>query len=230
MESNIGFSGGNNIGIKYAQRYNPDYFLLLNNDTVVEPNFLNELVNLKDYSTDIGIICGRIKFYDMPDKLWYAGGEINYKTGKTIHTGYMQADSQELIKNRFVSFATGCLMLLPKETISRVGLLNEEYFLYCEDTDYCFRVLSEELKILYCGRSCIYHKVSASTGKGSDLQSYYLVRNALILTEKYINMGFKVKVYYFIKYFKLIILGKVKLRTAKEAIYDFYNHKTGKRG
>lgn len=183
---NNGFSGGNNIAIKYAQaELEPDYFLLLNNDTIVDKHFLKEMVNCSKEYSDHAVIGGKIYYYHENNMLWYAGGSYNTDSGFAAHYGYKQIDDGSYSKNLYVSFITGCLMLIPREIIERVGLLNEEYFLYSEDTDYCCRVKNAGYDLVYCAKSIIYHKVSASTGENSPTQQYYMLRNDLYLISKY---------------------------------------------
>lgn len=226
---NLGFSGGNNVGIKHAEKYSPKFYLLLNNDTVVEPDFLKELVTAYKEHPDTGIFTGKIRFYSSPDKLWFGGGELNMRNAGTSHIGYMDTDSENYQKNFWITFATGCLWLLPKKTIETVGLLEEDYFLYCEDTDYCFRVLKAGLRILYVGKSCIYHKVSASAGNESDLQNYYTIRNTFWLVERYLKNKFLIKKYYTLKYLKAVLFNKIKYSVYKSAYSDFKNKITGRR-
>ena len=115
-------------------------------------------------------------FYSLPNKIWYGGGKIEQNNFRVTQYGYMKEVTKNDLKQKTVTFATGCLWLLPKATIENVGLLDDDYFLYCEDTDYCLRILNSGKNILYDGTACIYHKVSASSGDGSDLQKYYNVR------------------------------------------------------
>ncbi|MFM9328706.1 glycosyltransferase family 2 protein [Paenibacillus mesotrionivorans] len=226
---NLGFSGGNNIGIKHSKEYNPDYYLLLNNDTIVEKDFLSILVEASIMNVDAGIVCGRINFYDNRDRLWFAGGKIDFRNIATKHCGYMDFDSEIYHQNSWVSFATGCLWLVPRGTVENVGLLNEDYFLYCEDTDYCLRVLNFGLKILFVGKSRIYHKISASTGNGSDLQNYYMMRNSYILAERYSKRKTYARVYYILKYIKKVLQKKVMFKTFLEAYTDYYHKRFGER-
>lgn len=183
---NNGFSDGNNIAIKYAKaELKPDYYLLLNNDTVVDRQFLKELVNCSHEHADHAVIGGKIYYYYENNMLWYAGGSYSTDSGFAAHYGYKQIDDGSYNKNLNVSFITGCLMLIPREIIEHVGLLDEEYFLYSEDTDYCCRVKNAGYDLIYCAKSIIYHKVSAATGDNSPMQQYYMLRNDLYLISKY---------------------------------------------
>lgn len=163
---NGGFAFGNNIGIKEALEQKAEYVLLLNNDTIVTPNFLDKLVECFYIEHDIGIATSRIMYNDERDKIWYAGGNIDWNNLRAIHEGI----NQNIYKNnekKVVGFASGCCMLISSECLKKVGDLPEDYFMYCEDMDYCIRVREFGYKIIYNSDSVIYHCVSSSGG-GED--------------------------------------------------------------
>lgn len=180
-ESNRGFSNGNNIGIKYAMLFSPKYVLLLNNDTIVDKNFLSELIKTAENNKNVGIVTGKIYYYSNPKKIWYSGGNYNRKNGIT-HTALFDNNVQ---KEKNITFASGCLMLISTKCIKKVGLLSDEYFMYSEDTDYCCKVVDAGFSIIWTPQCVIYHKVSASAGENSLFQQYYLTRNNFIMTKKY---------------------------------------------
>lgn len=227
LDTNLGFSGGNNVGIKFAKdRYDPDYYLLLNNDTVVTFSFLNELLEVYESKLDAGIVCGKIKWFDDKSLLWYDGGEYNSKISKVSHTNYNCSD----IENntiRKVTFATGCMWLIKKDVLFDVGLLSEEYFLYSEDLDYCCRVLKKGYSIYYCPKSLIYHKVSRSTGMMSYNSQYYICRNELYILKKYSENRFLSYLYYFYKTFRRLIIENYSIKPVFKAIVHFI---VGRRG
>ena len=179
---NLGFAGGNNVGIKYTLKKNDcKYVLLLNNDTVVEKNFLSELVKVAKYNPEAKIIGGKILYYDNPNKIWYAGGKLDLWRGSGYHFNIDKKDDR-INGIKEVSFVTGCLMLINKRVFNHVSLLPEEYFLYLEDTDFCYSALCKGFKLYINLDSKIYHKVS-STVSGSNKISpttvYYITRNRL---------------------------------------------------
>ena len=222
--SNDGFAAGNNIGIRFAkEKYNPDYYWVLNNDTVVKPDCLKKLVekSLKS-KKKVGLITGRIMHYYDHDKIDYRGGFFDKKTGMA---GYYNVDS---IHGEEVSFATGCFWLLPRNTINTVGLLSEEYFMYAEDTDYCCRIVQTGYVMLYCDDSIIYHKISASNGVNSPFNQYYMTRNSLYIIQKYSD--FHAEAY--LKFMKKIVMELLrKQRSYKptfDAIVAFMHHELGR--
>lgn len=178
-DTNRGFSAGNNIGIRYAE--NADYYLLLNNDTIVEADFLKKLLKGFESGKDCGITTPQIRYYSEPDKIWYAGGSLNPRTGRTEHYHYNEILSDSNLSSCKVSFASGCCLCIARRVVDTVGVLNEDFFLYEEDAEYCLRVVKAGFEIHFVLSSLIYHKVSATTGAGSTLSQYYSVRNKYYL-------------------------------------------------
>lgn len=229
-EENLGFSGGNNLGIKYAQeKYDPEYYLLLNNDTVITKDTISNLKKGFDFDSKTGIITGKIYYFSEPKTIWAAGGKFNFNTGIADQPELGKIDDGVQYENTCeVSFATGCTMLISKQVINTVGYLEESYFLYAEDTDYCCRVLNAGFKIIYVGKALIYHKVSASTGKQSNMQQYYMFRNNCYIIKKYCNKplyGYARRIYRTIKEMKY---EHYSLRVLYKAWRDFHKGIIGK--
>lgn len=163
-KKNGGFAYGNNIGIKYAMETGAQYFLLLNNDTLVEKDFLDRLVS-SAITVNSDITTCRIMYNSDRQKLWYGGGEIDWFRQRAIHTGINEIyEAATKNQKQEVTFASGCCMLLSKRCVDRIGGLPEEYFMYYEDLDYCQNALNNQLHIVYDPDSVIYHCVSASGG------------------------------------------------------------------
>lgn len=228
-DKNIGFSGGNNIGIRYAaEKYDSDYYLLLNNDTVVSKDAFKELVKGTIVFEKVGIVTGLINYYSKPDTAWYAGGVFNFNTGIADHPiGGMLLENgvDGCYKTTFIS---GCLMLIKKEVIENVGLLDEEYFLYAEDTDYCCRVMNAGYAMVYAPNAVIYHKVSASTGNQSKQQQYYTMRNGCYIIKKYCKYpiyGYARKWY---RVLKDVFRGNADMKAQLWAWHEFRKGITGK--
>ncbi|KAB8288232.1 glycosyltransferase family 2 protein [Bifidobacterium avesanii] len=182
---NLGFAGANNVGIRRGLELDADYFLILNNDTVVEPNFIKPLLEVFRHNSSVGIVTGKIRYYDDRDYLWFGGSYYNDKLLECKIDGLGQPDNDKYSHSKEIPFATGCLWLIPRRVIETVGLMSEDYFLYYEDADYCERVKQAGLKIWYEPKSVIYHKESRSTKKGSPSYNYYNLRNYLIFLKKY---------------------------------------------
>jgi len=241
-KENLGFAGGNNVGIKYALKNGADYILLLNNDTLVEPDFLSELVKIGENDKKIGLIGPKIYFYlsDKPPRVWFAGGKINWLKTRGSHLKYGQADEEYKIlgslSHQKTDYLTGCCLLIKVEVIEKIGVLSEDYFLYYEDTDYCLRAQESGWQCVYAPYAAIWHKISQSSKELSPAYIYYHARNGLMLAKKHDSFGKIILVYLFGLYLALkqiikYIFMPPKRQWAKMVllgIFDFYKGKTGK--
>jgi len=192
-EKNFGFAEGNNIGMRYALKaLNPDYILLLNNDTVVDKRFLDELVKVAESDEKIGIVGPKIYYYNhngQSDVIWFAGGKINYYTGKTPHRGNYERDTGQYNKIEETDYVTGCSLFIKRVIVKEIGMLDEEYFFGHEDIDFCVRASRQGFKIMYAPGSRIWHKYSASLGGQrksiTTVATYYRIRNRFIFLKTY---------------------------------------------
>ena len=186
-EKNYGFAEGNNIAMRYtlkALNLNPDYVLLLNNDTVVDREFLGELVKVAENDEKIGIVGGVVFYYYEPKKVQSFGLERSFLTGKTINK--FKGKNKESIKElNNANYISGCAMLVRSTVLKDVGLLDPTYFLYHEDADFCQRVKNSNYKIIAVPTSYIYHKHSATASKVKEVWFYYGVRNRFIFQKRY---------------------------------------------
>lgn len=234
---NSGFSGGNNLGIDYALKNRADYLLLLNNDTVVDKDFLKILVKEAEENQEVGILGPAIYFFAQPEKTWFLGGSFNWlKTRWTKGRGHLGLDIPVKEKKQKVDFITGCCMLIKKELIDRIGNLDERFFLYYEDVDFCLRARKAGYDCLIVPNSKIWHKISSSVSKlGSPKVLRYHYRNALLLTEK--NAPFLIRIFrhfwaglIFLKQLlKLTILPEAREQSKAiiKGIDDYYKKKFG---
>lgn len=187
---NLGFAGGNNVGIIYAMaKGDCDYIWLLNNDTVVEKNVLMKIVKLVESFKEIGIAGGKIYCYNNPEKLWFAGGHINFLFGGGFHS---YKDKNQNFYNSFdfsteCDFITGCSMLIKKAVLSAFSGFDERFFLNYEDIDFCYQVKKNGWKIRVANNSRIFHKVSGSQKKGSCILLYHVNRSRLVWIRKTIK-------------------------------------------
>src|SRR5258706_5843299 len=180
---NTGFTGGCNAGMRYALKKNAELILLLNNDTVVSKGFLEPLVKILLDNHDVGIVSPKILLYKS-NKIWAMGGKISILTGVTIHIGKNEESEKynHIIQPDFLS---GCAVLIKREAIDKIGLLNDQYFAYYEDVEWSYKARKAGYKIQVIPESIIWHKKSASAGiKGSNkispLQAFFWARNGLI--------------------------------------------------
>ena len=176
-QTNLGFAGGNNIGIRYALKCGADYIWLLNNDTIIDKDALIELIKLAEIDKKIGMVSSKLYCYHDPKKVQYNGEKVVYEG--------MEDVKGELPKP--TNFATGCSLLMRRKFIENVGLLDEDYFLYFEDNDISTRALKAGWKVYYNPYSKIYHKGGASVGGWlkTPLSVYYATRNLLLYCYKH---------------------------------------------
>ncbi|AZT91535.1 glycosyltransferase family 2 protein [Caldicellulosiruptor changbaiensis] len=185
-ERNLWFAGGNNVGIKYALANGADYILLLNNDTIVEKDFLTHMVKTAEEDERIGIVGCKINYYEKRDYIWFAGGKIDWFKFRIKHIGQKEIDRGQYDKKTDITFMTGCCMLIRRKVFEKVGLLPEEYFMYFEDVDFCVRVLEEGFRIIYEPKAKIYHKVGFSSGgEESPFALKWNNRNRILFMKKY---------------------------------------------
>lgn len=220
-EINNGFSAGNNIGIRYALKHNAKYVLLLNNDTVADEDFLSPLIKYADNHPKCGCISPRIYFYYDKSKIWYDGGTFHPFSCRAEHYRYEQYNSDITGINE-AKFISGCCMLIPLHVINEIGLMDEEYFLYVEDTEYCLRISKAGYKMYWDADHHIFHKVSSSTGKKSMLSQYYEIRNRILLSKKYLSLLQRItmKFYDLFFYTHKVISNQYDRKVLCKAMYD----------
>ena len=225
---NSGFAGGNNIGIKKVlDTKRPDFFLLLNEDTVVEKDFLSQMICCFSNDNRVGMISPKIMDYNNKHMVRNAGGHINLTRGTVNVPG--GRDDKRFNKEGFITFASGCCMLIKYDALKEVGLMPEEYFLYYEDTEYCLRFLKKGYKLWYEPGSVIYHKKGGSTITFSPTYQYYYLRGRLMFIKRNFNFINKLTAYpiTFLFAVKSIITGKAQYSNTRQAIVDFFRNKTG---
>ena len=172
QQANSGFAAVNNVGMRRALADGCDWVLLLNNDTVAAPDFLETLLR----QTPAGAVsCPKMLFMDPPDEIWFAGGKVR-------HLGGHEKDGPAFAEKKQVSFITFCCVLLPRQVIEQVGFLDETLFMYCEDVDYCIRLADAGVPLWFLPDARIWHKAGGSAG--GMLSVYYITRNTLYLTCK----------------------------------------------
>lgn len=215
-ETNDGFASGNNIGICLALEKKYRYILLLNNDTIVDIELIDEL---KKYCDDYNVSVPKILYYSDPNKIWYGGGSINTKTGNAKHYNMDRSDVLNLEVNN-CTFATGCCLMMCSSIFDKVGLLNENFFMYCEDTEFSIRLIQNGIKINYVPTAKLWHKVSKSTG-GSDSPfcTYYITRNRLNYLKEYKNY-FKITAYPFSLLSRYVRFLQCTNKNRKKAFMD----------
>lgn len=179
---NLGFAGGNNVGIARAMEAGADYVWLLNNDTVVEPESLSALVKVAEEQPQAGMVGSKVYYYDRPSVLWFAGGFIRpIREGSTYHRGMEEEDTGRYDTIERVDYVTGASLLASTSLVREIGMMLEDYFLYWEEVDWCARAAAAGHENLYVPASRVWHKVGASLGgEQTPTQIRYDARNRLL--------------------------------------------------
>lgn len=235
-KENLGFAGGNNVGIRYALKNEADYIIILNNDTLVDQLFVDEIVKAADSDESAGIVTpkiffakgyefhkGRYKESELGKVIWYAGGSIDWKNVIGNHRGLDEVDKGQFDEDGETQMATGCCSLVKKEVLEEVGLYDDRYFLYFEDADFSERVKKAGYKIMYEPKAIIWHKNAQSTGAGSNLQTYFQTRNRLLFGLSYAPIRSRLALLR--ESLRLILVGRYWQR---RGVIDFYLRNFGK--
>lgn len=206
---NLRFAGGNNVGIRFALDRGAEQIMLLNNDTTVDPHFLVLMTNHLQSAPDIGIVAPKILYFADPTRLWYAGGEISMWSGTMRHIGIRESDDGSFDEPRETDYASGCCFLTKRETVERIGYLDDTYFMYAEDADWCLRARQAGYRIVYEPRARVLHKVSVSAG--GHLSSFKL-RNKFISSMRFFSRYARWYHWIIFPWLNLIINGIAAMR------------------
>jgi len=182
-EKNLGFAGGNNLGIKSARGR---YLLLINNDTVLKDDWnIDSLIRRFDTSARIGMVCPKIRFAWGDCPIQYAGyTSLSRITMRNQSIGFNEPDQGQHDFSHPTPYAHGAAMLTKREVVEHVGLMPECYFLYYEELDWSMKFRQAGYFIWYDSSSTIYHKESQTTGKNSPVKAYYITRNRLLYVHR----------------------------------------------
>lgn len=181
---NLGFAEGNNVGLRRALAGDAEYIMLLNNDTVVAPRMIGDLVAAMEADLTIGVTGPKMLYFDQPETIWCAGNRVDARTGESIRLRAEQADDDRDITLLDVDFITACAICLRREVIEAVGLLDSRFFIYYEETDWCARARASGWRVVYVPQARLWHKVSATMGTTSPATEYYMTRNRLLYLAK----------------------------------------------
>ncbi|MEN6330238.1 MAG: glycosyltransferase family 2 protein [Methanobacteriaceae archaeon] len=218
-DRNQGFAEGNNLAIEFSiQNLKPDYILLLNNDTVVEEEFLTELVKAAQNSDQIGFAGPKIYYYDYQgrkDVINFAGGYLNLNTGHSQSIGVGEVDTGQYDTLRRVDYVEGSCLLVKTPVLEEIGLLDPSFFAYWEETDLCTRGHQAGYDSVMVPQARIWHKISSSTPTPDRL--YYYTRNKFFFMKKHASPG---QYRNFLFYFFGFLFWKMNLTLLIDGIVD----------
>jgi GT2 family glycosyltransferase len=183
LADNLGFAGGNNRGIEVATG---EYLLLLNNDTEITSNLIPQLTQELDENPNIGMISPLIIYFDAPNIIQYAGfTPMNYLTCRNAGIGSMQTNAGQYdTDSRETAFCHGAAMMCRRADLQKVGLMEDQFFLYYEELDWCEKFRRAGMKIWFTGKTHIFHKESISVGKESKIKTYFMTRNRMLFIRR----------------------------------------------
>jgi GT2 family glycosyltransferase len=190
--ANLGYSGGNNLGIRHALEHGARWVALVNNDATVAADFVVGFQAAARERPRAGILAGKVYFADRPTKIWFAGQRVSELLGYAGRPrGYGREDGPRYERLGATDRAVGALMAISREAIEAAGLLDDELFAYVEDVDWALRVRDAGFEVVFAPRARAWHSVSASTGgeKASTHTLYYGVRNTVTVLERRRPLG-----------------------------------------
>jgi GT2 family glycosyltransferase len=216
-EKNLGFAGGNNLGIRQA---GGDYLFLVNNDTEFTEGLVARLVEEMENKPQIGLLSPRINYFDRPDLIQYAGyTPMNYLTARNACIGQYETDrGQYNTVAGPTAYAHGAAMMLRREALEEAGPMAENYFLYYEELDWAERIRRAGYGVNVCLEPLIYHKESVSVGKKTALKEYFMNRNRILFIRRNTST---INFVAFMCYFLLLVAPRNILSYVKEGNYAF---------
>lgn len=233
---NLGYAGGNNFGLRYSFKEGFNYMILLNNDVILPKDILTKLVDIARKDPKIGLLAPKMYFAkgyefhrerykkeDLGKVIWYAGGFIDWDNVYSDHRGVDEVDRGQYNRQEEIETANGACLLIRNEVIDDIGYLRDKYFMYWEDADFCIRAKKAGWKVVYTPKTKLWHKVSASSGIGSQLNDYFLTRNRLDFGLRYAPL--KTKIFLIKESLRLLVSGRL---WQKIGIRDYFLAKWGK--
>ncbi len=233
---NVGFAAGVNIGVRDARQHGDEFVLFLNPDTVVTPDFLSELVAAADERT---VVVPKILYLDDPRLISTHAGGFDWRLGLFRDTFHGQADGPETsVRRDGLETASFACALVPAAAFEAVGAVDEQFFMYYEETDWLRRALAHGYRIRYEPSAVIQHRESGSSGGGwmTPFKLYYATRNRLYLVRK--NTSSRRDYAYFTAYFWITRLGTTArlmrmrkwrlLRAMWRGVRDYYGGRMGR--
>lgn len=216
-ETNLGFAGGNNLGIAEAAG---DYLFLVNNDTEFTPGLTRQLAQVLDEHPKAGMVSPKIKYYNNKDIIQYAGyTPVNYYTCRNSCIGLREKDNGQY--DHIIAptaYCHGAAMMVRRAALEKAGLMNEGFFLYYEELDWCERIKKSGYETWVCTDAVIYHKESVSVGKNSRLKEYFMNRNRILFIRRNAP-AFKQIVFYF--YFIPVVIPRNIFSYLKARNYNY---------
>ena len=235
--ANLGYAGGNNVGIRYVLDHGAEYVGILNNDALVDPTFLKPLLAASQQAADEAILTPMICETEEPEIIWALGGHIEWQTATSqlLHAGERRAAWKDCAPQK-VDFAIGTAMLASRQVWEKAGLIDESFFLYYEETDWCMHARRLGIPCLAVPASCVWHEAGASGGRTSPQVTYYMTRNALWFLKRNLTGRQRILPLWRVAWqAHWYVLGDIRrgqtdrARARLRGVYDFARGRTGPR-
>lgn len=186
--ANHGYTGGNNRGMRHAIERGADFVLVLNNDTVLDPCCVTQLVRSAHRADRVGVVAPKILFWDDPARIWFAGGDFSFARAMGQHRREKELDDpNEAPRLDDITFATGCCFLMPAGVARALGGFHEDYFMYCEDVELSLRLVRSGYRMYYQPAARLLHRVPSRPGPTSPFASRLRDRNRRRLVREHYN-------------------------------------------
>ena len=231
QNENVGVAKGNNIGIEYSLELGTEYTLIMNNDVVLDSSMLSLLVQK---SQGKFVTVPKIFYYEPNNLIWFAGGDFDFRKGTVYHWGMRGMENGQFDEDFFINYSPTCCMLVPNHVFKLTGLMDEKYFMYYDDCDFCLRLLDCGVKLLFVHDAIMWHKVSSSTGgEMSPLSVYYMTRNRFYFIKKFpAHMSLLAKIYSFASNIVQYLISPIRSKNDKyilPAMHDYYHGEMGRK-
>jgi len=208
LASNLGYAGNNNVGIEEAINLGADWILVLNEDTILDPDCLTELIQIGESDPKIGVVGPMVYHHSEPDVIQSAGGILG-KYWQSQHLGKNEEDHGQFNTPHSTEWISGCAILVRKVAIEQAGMLDANYFIYWEETEWCIRISSMGWKIVHVPQAKIWHKGVQRDYQPSPSFTYYGTRNHLLTLYKH-NAPFNAKIYTWFQVWRTLLSWSIK--------------------
>jgi GT2 family glycosyltransferase len=234
LVKNLGYAGNNNVGLQAALTKEADWILILNDDTVLASTCLAQMVRAGESDPNIGIVGPMVYHFDEPEVIQSAGGMLG-KKWQSIHLGKDEIDQGQFDSIRPVEWISGCAIMVRRAVLERIGLLDADYFLYWEDTEWCIRASEAGWKIIHVPNAKLWHKGVKRNYQPKPYVTYYVTRNYLFTLAKH-NAPLFVRASAFVEIFRTLLSWTLKPRWRSKhdhrdamwhGLIDFCSHRMG---
>jgi GT2 family glycosyltransferase len=211
-QTNLGFSEGNNVGMRVALEHNAQLLFLLNNDTIVAPDILERFIEMFQSNPQAGILGAKIFLHDQQDTIDHLGGTWNPKTGTFTFIGLREKEDPSRWQTpQEIDYVCGAGLIVKREVVEKIGLLEPRFFLIWEESDFCFRARRAGYLTFTCPQAKLWHKVSASFVGGKPHSTYFWWRNRLLWIERNCSTRQKWNLFLFVLGPEILHMLKIRL-------------------